>query len=241
MFFRIFLFGWTAVGVSATLLAGLPSFTHEFAQVGDGGGVRSVFLVLNQNAVEVTINLEFFRDDGTPLTLTIGETTASRFEFKAAAGGTLRLKTAGSSAVAQTGWARLTSTGGVGAQLLFEIVVNGSLVTQAAVESTGPIRVFDLFMRAVGGTNSGVALANLTDVNAINVRLTLRNAQGQDVATKTVQIASDGHLAQFITELFPEVGEIDGSLHGEASGPVTVIALQQTGAVLGTLPFVGSF
>ena len=75
MFFRIFLFGWTAVGVSATLLAGLPSFTHEFAQVGDGGGVRSVFLVLNQNAVEVTINLEFFRDDGTPLTLTIGETT----------------------------------------------------------------------------------------------------------------------------------------------------------------------
>ncbi len=241
MFFRTLLFGWMTLGLTVSLMAGTPSFTHEFAQVGDGGGIRSVFLVLNQNAGEVTVTLEFFKDDGTALTLTIGETTASSFEFKAPAGGTLRVETAGSAATAQAGWARLTANGAVGAQLLFEIVVDGKLVTQAAVESTGPLRVFDLFMRAIGETNSGIALANITDVSAVNVRLTLRNNKGEDIATKTVQVASQGHLAQFISELFSEVGDIDGSLHGEASGPVTVIALQQTGLVLGTLPFVESF
>ena len=241
MFFRVVFFGWTAVAVSATLLAGRPSFTHEFAQVGDGGGIRSVFLVLNQNLGEVTVTLEFFKDDGTALTLTINGITASSFEFKAPARGTLKLQTAGSSAPAQAGWARLTANGAVGAQLLFEIVVDGKLVTQAAVEPTGPLRVFDLFMRAGGGTNSGIALANIRNVSAVNVRLTLRNDQGEEVATKTIQVASQGHLAQFISELFPEAGEIDGSLHGVASGPVTAIALQQTGLVLGTLPFIESF
>ena len=44
-----------ALGLTASLMAGTPSFTHEFAQVGDGGGIRSVFLVLNQNAGEVTV------------------------------------------------------------------------------------------------------------------------------------------------------------------------------------------
>ncbi len=97
MFFRIFLFGWMALTLTATLQAGPPKFIHEFAQVGDGGGIRSVFLVLNQNAGEVSIELEFFRDDGTALTLSIGDTTASSFKFVAPAGGTLRLETAGSS------------------------------------------------------------------------------------------------------------------------------------------------
>ena len=237
--FRSLLLGWMTLGLAPTLVAGTPSFIHEFAQVGDGGGIRSVFLVLNQNAGEVTITLEFFKDDGTALTLTIEGTTASSFEFKAPARGTLRLQTSGSSATAQAGWARLTATGAVGAQLLFEILVDGKLVTQAAVEPTGPLRAFDLFMRAGDGTNSGIALANITNISAVNVRLTLRNNKGEEIATKTVQVASQGHLAQFISELFSEVGDIDGSLHGEASGPVTVIALQQTGLVLGTLPFVG--
>ena len=232
MLFRSLLLGWMTLGLAPTLVAGTPSFIHEFAQVGDGGGIRSVFLVLNQNAGEVTITLEFFKDDGTALTLTIEGTTASSFEFKAPARGTLRLQTSGSSATAQAGWARLTATGAVGAQLLFEILVDGKLVTQAAVEPTGPLRAGD-------GTNSGIALANITNISAVNVRLTLRNNKGEEIATKTVQVASQGHLAQFISELFSEVGDIDGSLHGEASGPVTVIALQQTGLVLGTLPFVG--
>ncbi len=241
MYFRTLLIAWLALGCTSTLVAGIPGLIHNFAQVGDGGGIRSVFLVLNQNAEEATVTLEFFKDDGTPLTLTIGETTAASFEFTAPAGGTLRLLTSGASAAAQAGWARLTATRGVAAQLLFEIVAGGKLVTQAAVETTGPLRAFDLFMRVTAGTNSGIALANITDVSAVNVRLTLRNNKGEKVAEKIVEVARQGHLAQFLSELFPEVGDIEGSLHGVASGPVTVVALQQTGLVLGTLPFISSF
>ncbi len=61
------------------------------------------------------------------------------------------------------------------------------------------------------------------------------------MATKTIEIPILGHLAKFISELFPEVEEIDGSLRVETSGQVTVVALQQTGLVLGTLPFIGIF
>ena len=79
MFCRIFLFGWMALTLAATLQAGPSKFIHEFSQVGDGGGIRSVFLVLNQNAGEVSIELEFFRDDGTALTLWIGAGTICFF------------------------------------------------------------------------------------------------------------------------------------------------------------------
>lgn len=238
MFFRILLFCWMALGRTAILQAGPTRFIHEFAQVGDGGGSRFVFLVQNQNTGQVTIELEFFKDDEKVLTLTIGNTTASSFEFLAPVGGTLKIETSGSSTTAQVGCARLTAAGSVGAPLLFEIIVDGNLMTQAAIESTRPLRVFDLFMRSCSGTNSGIALGTITGVN---VCLTLQKYQGEEVATTTVQVAGQGRLIQFLTELFPEAGEIDGSIPRETSGPVTVIALQQTGLLLGTLPFIGDF
>jgi hypothetical protein len=151
------------------------------------------------------------------------------------------LATAGTAPSPQAGWARLTATEDVGAQVLFEISTGGLLVTQAAVESPGPLDSLDLFFDQRSGTNSGIAIASLSAAGAIRIRLTLKDQNGATVATRDLTLGSLGHLAQFVSELFPQGAGLRGTLHIEASGPVTVVALQQTGLVLGTLPVVPVF
>ena len=78
----------TLLCTSALLLAGESSTFHQFAHLGDGGGIQTVFLVTNTGSAEATMNLRFFKPDGSDLSLTIGEETASTFVITLAAGAT---------------------------------------------------------------------------------------------------------------------------------------------------------
>ena len=180
--------------------------------------------------------MEFYADDGSALEVTIDDATASSFEFKVPARGMKRVATSGTSDPVETGWAQLTATLPVGAQVLFEIEVSGKLVTQAAVESIGPIDVVDVFVDRAAGTNTGIAMANLSISNSVLVRITLLDETGQVVGSTDVTIAARGHLAQFIHELIADLGDVRGTASVNASGPITVVTLQQTGVVIGTLP-----
>jgi len=109
-------------------------------------------------------------------------------------------------------------------------------VTQAAVESPGPVRVVDLFVERGSETNTGIAISNLSETGTLLVRLTLKDGSGNERATKDITIVARGHLALFISDLFPEVTTILGTLTLNAAGAFSVVTLQQTGLILGTLP-----
>ncbi|HEY3130236.1 MAG TPA: hypothetical protein VGL91_12325 [Acidobacteriota bacterium] len=221
----------------AGLIAGTPSRFHDFAQIADGGGYRTIFLVLNQNDQSVDITVKFFKDDGTPLALTVDGISGSVLTASIPAGGTRKMVTAGTASGAQVGWAQLTATGEVGAQILFEFSSSGQLVTQAAVESPGPVDNFDVFFDQSSTSGTGVALANLSESGSIAVRLTLKDQSGTVLATKDLTLVARGHVARFINEIFPgTTGR--GSLHIESSGPVSAITLQVTGLVIGTQPVI---
>ena len=159
----------------------------------------------------------------------------SSFTVTVPAGGMVKLETDGTTDPAQQGWARLVSTRPVGAQALFEIRSEGQLVTQAAVESPGAIRSSTIFVDQGGGSNSGIAIANLSESGPIRVRLTLRDESGNTVESKDLILTALGQEAKFIFELFEDVGAIRGTLSIQASGRMTIVALQQTGLVIGTL------
>jgi len=119
--FRLLIWLGCAFLIHPAVLGGDPSRFHEIAHLGDGSGIRTVFLVSNQNAEEAQVRLEFFNDEGAALSLTIDGTTASTFEFTIPAGGSKKMATSGTSSPLATGWAQLRASRAVGAQALFEI------------------------------------------------------------------------------------------------------------------------
>ena len=220
----------------STILAGRSSIRHDFAHLGDGGGIQTVFLISNSVEAEATVTLSFFKSDGSSLSLTIGQETTSTFTLTIGVGGTVKLITSGTSDPIQTGWARLTSTQAVSAQELFEIRVNNELVTQAAVESFGAIYRSKVFVDQGAGSSTGVAFSNPSELGGVRVRLTLIDETGQTVGTEERLLPKLGHNAEFVSTLFPQVSTVRGVLLIESSGRINVVALQQTGLVLGTLP-----
>ena len=224
------------LNTSALLLAGESPTLSEFAHLGDGGGIQTVFLMTNSGSTEATVNLRFFKPDGSDLSLTIGEETASTFVITLAAGATTKVTTSGTSDPIQTGWAQLVSTEPVAAQELFEIRVNNELVAQAAVESLGATYRSLVFVDQAPGSGTGVAFSNPSASGSVRVRLTLKDETGQTVATGERILPKLGQNAEFVSTLFPGVGSVQGTLLTESSGRINVVALQQTGLLLGTLP-----
>ncbi len=234
---RVKLLTWmVALGcLPASLYAGQSSSFHDFAQVGDGGGIRTVFLVSNDGTTDAVANIRFLKPDGSSFKLTIDGEMDSSFTVTVPAGGMVKLETAGTTDPVQRGWARLVSNQPVGAQALFEIRSSGELVTQAAVESSGAIRSSTVFVDQKEGSSSGVAIANLSESGPIRVRLTLRDESGNTVGSLDLILSALSQEAKFISELFEDVGAIQGTLSIQASGRITIVALQQTGLVIGTL------
>ncbi len=220
------------------LMAGPAKVVHNFAHIGDGTGLRTVFMVTNQNQESLTITIQLFQDNGSPLSLTIEGETASTFQKIVPAGGTLRLATS-NGATLVAGWARLTADKPVAAQVLFDIFSGPSLVTQAAVESTSPVRLVEGFAQAEPGTQTGIAFANLSETGSIRIRITLRKADGTDLGTAEIELGPHGQTASIFATLFPQAGDFgSGSFTVQSSGPMAITILQQTGLVLGSLPFI---
>ncbi len=233
----LFVFVLAFLSANAPMWAGVPQIVHRLAQVGAGGGIRSVILVLNDGEQQASFHLEFFEGGGTPLEVTIGESTASSFDLTVPPRGTTRFVVTSSSTTPVAGWAQLLSSFPIGVQLLFEISADGNLVTQAAVEPAATTHLAELFVDTKSG-NTGVALANPSGLGGIVVRIILKNDVGEVLGTYQSEIPALGHFAKFVSEIFPEAAETTGSLEVSATGLFTVITLQQTGLVLGTLPVI---
>lgn len=220
----------------APLSAGEPSQLHNIAQVGDGGGIRTVIFVSNRNQTAAQVSVTFRDPAGAALALEIDGTTASQFDFQIPAFGSRILTTSGNGDAVRTGWASLVSDLPVGAQTLFEIRSGGALVTQAAVEDVGPLDGAHVVVDQSGGQRVGLAVVNLGTEAIAEFVLTLRDLEG-NVSGDSVRfdLAPQAQRAVFLDELFAGLGDFQGTVKIRAGGSFTAIALQQTGLVLGTV------
>ena len=205
------------------------------AQIGNGRAgptqlqtsVNLVNLALGQASVE----LDLFDSSGAPLELSIeGLGTGSSFQFQIGSGESRVLKTDGLGEL-KRGYARVTTFEGVGGSAVFSQthLPTGLLETESGVPASVQAQEFSLFVDTTGELDTGIALVNPGQSLAgeeTMLELRLFDLQGQEMASRDLDLPAGRHTAKFVTELFAEVQGID-EMQGllSISSPVPIVAV----------------
>ncbi|GAB4234664.1 MAG: hypothetical protein Kow00109_07730 [Acidobacteriota bacterium] len=212
-----------------------------FPQFGGGGGLVSELILSNPtDDTRARILLSFRDDHGNPLALplavTPGEAVAEPFRAEEGrivlelAPGTLAIVRSRPEGELRVGAVRLASSEEVGGVVRFALPGAGI----AGVGASPPVTDFYIPVRVEADLNTGIALAN-AELEAISLDLELSTVSGQRLTggSRTLSLAAEGHLAQFVDELFDglHLDDFRGLLRVRASGQVGATALE-----LGTAP-----
>ncbi len=219
--------------------------TLYFPQVADGLGYRTNFILLNPSTASATATLEFYDNQGNPLSLPIGGSEKTSYTVDLNAKGAARFITDGTSVDPygnpKVGWVRVSSPQRLGGSAIFQTVAGGIITSEAGVASSPSASHFTTYVESLGYAESGLAIAN-PNTAEVNITLNLRDTDGGVAATTNLKLPPLGHVAKFFTQWFPGgFDEFEGTLEVVASAPVTGVALRydNLGAnVFATLPVV---
>ncbi len=202
------------------------STTLYFPQAVDGGTYRTDFVLVNPSTTPTLAHLEFFKDDGNPLGLTIGTDIRTSFDIALGAKGAAHLITEGTPPSANAGWVRITSPVAIGGSAIFQTVSGSRILSEAGVPASPSATHSIAHVSSMGYTESGLAICNPNSI-AVTVTLKLRDVAGQVVGSTTVSLGPLGHIARFFTQWFPTgAADFEGTLEVVATGPVSAVALR---------------
>ncbi|HUG44875.1 MAG TPA: hypothetical protein VMN76_11630, partial [Acidobacteriota bacterium] len=217
-----------------------------FAQIADGEGATTLLALNNLENEEATVRVDFFDDDGNALPMGIvGEAMeTTTVELSIAAQETARLETDGSRPTVTGGWAVVTSSGRIAGASIFQTGDGEEIFFEAGVgdaAATGAATVFvTREANATGGEfNTGVAIANPSDENAVVTIEFRRTLPSQLVSSTTMTLPPNGHVALFLHELFAVSAVLgsQGTLVITSDLPVAVAALRtQNGFQMSSYP-----
>jgi hypothetical protein len=200
--------------------------TRDYPHIADGGSYRTEFVLVNPTNAATTATLQFFAADGAPLPLPIRGSSATSITVSLPARGVERVVTTGAAAEVSWGWARLTSPAAIDAIVVLQTVVDGAIRAEAPVWAASPAVRVRAFAENAAFTRSGIAVNNPNN-NSVAATFLLRDAAGNVVASATRDLPARGYLAQFVTQLFPEFVEIDGTIDVETNGgPVGAVGIR---------------
>jgi hypothetical protein len=207
----------TPLGTTTTLttipaLANVGTSGGSIAHLATGNGWQTTFVLVNTGTTAAQANLSFFADDGTPLSLPLGTTTAPSVNQLIPAGASLIVQSAAplSDPAPTIGSAQLTTDGHVGGFVIFRYNPNGQ-------EAVVPLesRAASAYILAFDNTNdtaTGVAI-NSVSSQAVNVPVVIRDDAGNQLATDTLNLAANGHLAFTLgTDKYPATANIRGTI-----------------------------
>ncbi|MBZ5677067.1 MAG: hypothetical protein LAP61_22720 [Acidobacteriia bacterium] len=174
----------------------------SMAHIAAAGGWTTIFTFVNPSANPTQIRVNFFDDNGNPLTLTLnfpqmGESglLASTIDRTLNPGAVLAI-VAGGPALQPvlTGWAQLIANGSVNGFAAFRLIV-GNIDSQALVPlETRNASAYVLAFDNTGGFVSGIALANISAQSG-NVGITIRDDTGATVFSSTIAVAGMAHTS----------------------------------------------
>jgi len=181
-----------------------------------GDGWQTTFVLVNTGTSAAQMTLSFFKDvTGTPLSLPLsfpqfggGTTTLTPTILKSlAAGATLVVASSGSENLL-TGSAQLTTAGHVSGFVIFRHNNQEAVVPLESRNAGGYIIAFD----NTGGTATGIAV-NVVSKGRVNIPVTIRDDTGAQIATDTLALAANGHLAFTLgTQKYPGTANIRGTI-----------------------------
>ena len=213
---------------------------------GPAGGLNmKTVLYLTTNVVSgVFGTADIFDNDGNPLPASAdGAAPSSSIPFTVPGNRVSRIVLSGDQTL-RSGWIRLTLSANVHliASAVFQTFNGSDLASEASVLDSSPITNGLVYVKVTSGVaNVGVAFANSgSDASTINIKLFDRSGFVND--SRDITIPPNGHLAQFVTELFPQLAaasDFDGALAIHSAAPFSALALRLSADKLATLPVAG--
>jgi len=211
---------------------------------GSAGGIqlRTTVLLINNTDQATTGTVDFLLSDGNPMSVKIGNTTASSFPFNLPPRAVSRLVTSGEGTLV-AGWARVSMDQPISGSGIFHMYnAAGSVISEAGVEAAPLKTKSRLVADTMGNANTGIALVNPNadgegDIMSATVRLFRKT--GEQVSSKSIDLEPLKHTAQFLTEIFsnvPNIGEFEGVVWIETDLPAAQMSLRQVGATTTSMP-----
>ena len=184
-----------------------------FAHLGNGDipetdrFLQTTIVLVNDSNQRTEGTIRFFDDPGNPLELPVEGQFVSSIEFTLQRGEVKRFRTDGQGSV-KSGWALVHSDQPISGNLSFGIRdTSGTVFTDVGVAPSTPGQQFTIFADSLGSSNTGVGLSNPNE-DPVTLHFDLRDGAGNSVASTTRDLGGKGHLALFMTELFPGVSQI---------------------------------
>jgi len=174
----------------------------SIAHIATGNGWQTTFVLVNAGSGAAQVNLNFFGDNGNPLSLPLsfpqiggGSTSvATAVNQVLAAGATLIVESAApqSDPAPTVGSAQLTTNGNVGGFVIFRYNLDGqeAVVPIESRNANAYILAFD----NTGDISTGIAI-NSVSTQGVNIPVTVRDSAGRQIATDTITLAPNGHLS----------------------------------------------
>jgi hypothetical protein len=222
-----------------TVAANSPSLSRVgvLSQIAAGGGwISSLYLINNSHsALPLTVN--FYGDDGTPLSLaaTLVQGGSSQTQTASTASATLNpystllIETDGQSSTAVTGWADVLSTATLAGYAVFHYTSSEGVQSEGTVAlDTSPQTTLQLPYDNTNGLATAVAFTNLATGAASNVTATLWDTSGNQLAALTFNVLPLGHMAFALTDYFPVAKANRGIVvfSNTAGGDITGLGLR---------------
>jgi hypothetical protein len=209
---------------------------------GPSGGLnmKTVLYLTTNVSSGVFGTIDIFDNDGNPLPASAdGAAPATSIPVTVPGNRVVRIVLSGDETL-RSGWIRLTLSSAVHliANAVFQTFSGSDLVSEASVlESPQVMRGLIYVNSQPGAENIGVAFAN-SQPSSNTIQLELFDGTGTVVAQQQISLPPNGHLAQFVTELFPQIasGGFVGALSMHSTTSFSAIALRLTTDKIATLP-----
>lgn len=224
---RIAVLGIRYTGGTLTTIPALASLTPPgglLAHLASGAGWQTTFALVNTGTAAASATLNYYADDGTPLTLPVtsletGATTSASTTTESLAPGTsVWLQSAASaSGNLLTGSAQLATTGNISGYAIFRYNPNGQ---EAVVPIEG--RNAAAYVIAFDNTNATTtglainAIPGTTILDPVAVPVIVRDDSGNTLTTGTIQLNPKGHTSFSLAQQFPSTAGIRGTIEFDA-------------------------
>lgn len=230
--------GWQPLtGIVATQ----PAFSVLMSRVGAlshiaaGGGWTTVISLENTSTASVSLAMNFYADDGSPLNLSVTTTLAGNTQTLTTQqvaqtlnpNATLLVTMGGVAGSTAVGWAQVYSTGALSGYAIFrQTPLSGS----QASEGTVPLETRSTYAIVLPYDNTtgfvmGVALANLSPVPQ-TVAVSIMDDSGNQIGTQSVSIPAYGHTSFVLPTQFPVTNLRLGTMRFSGSGNLSGLGLR---------------
>ena len=217
------------IGTSSVCSA---QFTYYFPQVAIGGGWKTTIFISNASAGgEAGGSITFTKSDGSPFNANWADEAGNLvgsgnvIPFQLGSGGSRRFTSLGDIPLT-TGYATVVTNGTVlGGAMFTQSDGAGRMLAEAGVPMGIPLPKQAVFVDTLAGFQTGVAIANPNQAD-LDITFELVNQTGQIIRSSKRALGPFQHLAFFVSELFPDAGQMVGRLQFYCTNPMVSVALR---------------